>query len=97
MTYLANNDFEVDLRDDPENVAHIARIVGEAVVAARQIAAGFEVSGDYARSFEVDGHVLLTTDPAGSFIEFGSVNNPPHGTLRKAAEAVGARVVDWYG
>lgn len=42
---------------------------------------------------EVDGDVYVSnTDHGGHLIEWGSVNNPPHAPLRRAAMAAGTRL-----
>lgn len=92
--YVPNPRFEADLADDPAIVALLEATAARAADAARQIASDFERTGHYRDSIDVDGNRLLTTDPAGSLIEFGSVNNVPYAPLRKAAEQVGARIVD---
>jgi hypothetical protein len=71
-----------------------AEAAREALRHAQAIARGLGGTGDYARSLAADGDRLLTDDPAGHLIEWGSINNPPYAPLRKAVEAVGAHFVD---
>lgn len=39
-----------------------------------------------------DSVYLVNTDHGGHLIEWGSVNNPPHGVLRNAVRAAGMRL-----
>lgn len=53
-------------------------------------------SGNYAESIETETAVedgeatgrVLATDMAAGFVEFGTINNPAHAPLRRAAESV---------
>src|SRR5262245_59522217 len=66
----------------------------EALRHAQRIARGFRRTGAYEASLAAEGRRLLTDDPAGHLIEWGSVNNPPYAPLRRSIEAVGARFID---
>lgn len=80
--------------DDPEVQAVLNAVALEGLEAAKAVARGITRSGDYLASLDVQGTVLATSDPAGHIIEWGSVNSPPRGVLRKAVEQTGATWVD---
>lgn len=92
--FKANPRFEQELERDPKVRRVLERRAEEAAKVARQIARDHRETGDLEESIQVDGTTLLTTDFAGHIIEYGGANTPPIAPLRKAAEAVGTRVVD---
>jgi hypothetical protein len=61
-------------------------------------AAAPDRTGHYKDSIKVEdtatGARVLSTDAAASLIEWGSVNNPAYGPLKKGAELSGAHYVD---
>lgn len=101
MSFVVVDDEEFRKELDEATREFRAAKANEALDVATSIAPRGE-SGDYVESLEVgddevggeDGTVLGSTDPAGHIIEWGSEDTEPHGTLRKAAEAVGAEVED---
>lgn len=92
--FRLNPRFEEELARDPQVRRVLDAAAKEALPAARAVARSYRDTGAYEASLKVDGNRLLTTDPAGHIIEFGSVDTAPQAPLRKAAEQVGARVVD---
>ena len=93
-TFQPNPELKRELGRDPRVRQILNGHAEEALTAAQAIAAGFRNTGAYEQSLAVRGATLLTTDFAGHMVEFGSVNNPPYAPLRRAAEQVGAKVVD---
>jgi hypothetical protein len=85
-----NRNFLDELRREAAVRDVVEGKASEALDAAKGVARSIRLTGAYERSLKVDGARLLTTDPAGHLIEWGSKNNPPHAPLRKAAEQVGA-------
>jgi Bacteriophage HK97-gp10, putative tail-component len=75
------------------------REIGEQYAAAVRAAAPVE-SGDYRDSVEVvdRGGVVsvVLSDLAAHLVEFGSVNNQPYAPVRRAALAIGLRLIDRY-
>lgn len=92
MRYRPNPNFLAELRREVDPT--LAERARQAHTQAQSIAVSMGGTGAYARSLDVDGRRLLTTDFAGHLIEWGSINNPPYAPLRKAVEAVGARFRD---
>lgn len=90
--FVANRAFEAELKRSPAYKAEMALRAKAGAEAARRIAPRGS-TGDYAESIQVDDNRVLTDDPAGHLVEWGSVNNPAYAPLRKGAEATGARVV----
>jgi hypothetical protein len=45
-------------------------------------------TGDYINSIEVVDGQVITTDPAGHIIEWGSLDTPTHAPLRRGAEQI---------
>jgi hypothetical protein len=84
--------FLEQLQEDPAVKAVLAETAEEAKRIAEQVAP--RSSGAYSERFVVNGTSLGNTDPAAHIIEWGSSDTRPHGTLRKAVAAVGARWVD---
>ncbi len=79
---------ELELLARPE----LERRAKRAAEAARVIGESIRLTGAYAKSIDTDGTRLVSLDPFAHLVEFGSVNNPVHAPLRKAAEQVGAKV-----
>lgn len=97
MTYVVidEDEFRQELQEATKD--HLASVAEEALGVARSTASDSVRTGAYVDSLEVggnDGSLLGTTDEAGHIIEWGSVDTPPKGILRSAAEAVGAQVED---
>lgn len=65
-----------------------------ALVIARRLAEEHRVTGAYIESLTVDGTRLGSTDPAADIIEHGSSDTDPQAILRRAAQRVGAVVID---
>ncbi len=91
--FAANRAFEAELKRSPAYKAEMAVRAKAGAEAARRIAPRGP-TGDYVESIQVDGNRVLTDDPAGHLIEWGSVNNVSYAPLRKGAEATGAKVVN---
>jgi len=85
---------EASLARDPGVGALLRSTAQKAKVEARQIARRDRDTGHYENSIKVDGTTLYTDDIAGHIFEYGSITDPPRAALRRAAEAVGATVVD---
>lgn len=94
MAFRRNRDFAKDLARDPAVKAILRRRALDALSAARGIASTIADTGDYKDSLEVSEERLLTKDPAGHIIEWGSVDTPVFAPLRKAVVQVGARYED---
>lgn len=97
--FLPDNDFESEMRDDPdfrdglravaEDVKRTADALARSVGApwmARQGHATVEVGED------AEGVYVANTDHGGHLMEYGSRNNPPHAPLRQGARAAGLQV-----
>lgn len=91
MTYRQNPAFLAEIAASPQTVAILELKARRAASVARATAP--VVSGHFQESIHSDGASLYSTDVAAWAIEFGSVNTRAHGTLRAAAESVGARVI----
>lgn len=91
--FIPNRRFQEELARDPGVRRVLEGKAEQALTAVQGIAASYENTGANKASFSVDGPSLVTDDRAAWLIEFGSVNNPPYAPLRKAGEAVGAKVV----
>lgn len=93
-TFIPNPDFWDELNNEPEAQQLLADAATACADMARQIAQDFRRSGDYIDSIFADGNRYGSTIFYAHWIEWGSVNNPPHAPLRRAAEALGYRYVD---
>jgi hypothetical protein len=51
-----------------------------------------EETGYYRRRIRVIGNSVVSTDPFGHLVEFGSVNNPAYAPLRRGTLAAGLRL-----
>jgi hypothetical protein len=87
-------DWLAELGRDPQVVAVLEATAAEALVRARAIARGIPDGEAYARSLRADGTRLVSTHPDAEAIEYGTADSTVHAPLRRAAIAVGARVVD---
>lgn len=94
MKYVPNPKFKRELDREPGVKRELADRADDAEVVARSIGLSLGGTGAYASSIASPGGRLLTTDPAGHLIEWGSVNNPPYAPLRRAVQATGAHYVD---
>lgn len=94
MKYVPNPAFAAELNREQAVRDELGRRARSAQRAAKTIGESLGGSGAYARSVIADGERLLTTDPAGHIIEWGSINNPPYAPLRRAVEQIGAVYVD---
>lgn len=66
------------------------RAVGEVIKANAEAIAPEGTTGEYHRSFYVSEEGSVgTLDPFGHLVEWGSVNNAPYATLRRAVTASG--------
>lgn len=97
MKYVPNPAFEAELKREQGVRDELGRRARSAQRAAQTIGLSLGGTGAYARSVFADDNRLLTTDPAGHIIEWGSINNPPYAPLRRAVETVGASFVDERG
>ena len=93
--FRPNRALEVELLADPEVKAAVDPRARPALTVARRLAAGFADTGAYARSLDVEGNRLFSTDPGAWAQELGapSKNTPARAPLRKAAISVGAVIV----
>lgn len=92
MTFVPEPGFEDQARR--EGIAAAERFkAAERIRDAAKRAAPGGGTGAYARSLEAlrDGTVVrvLTTDPAGHLVEFGSVNNQPYAPIRTGVSDAG--------
>ena len=78
-----------ELARDPDLLAKLAPHARAVAEQARQLAP--DETGAYRRSIQVDGNRVLTTDPFGHLVEWGSVHNPAYAPLRRAIRAAGLR------
>lgn len=92
--FVVNPAFAAQMERDPQVRRVLEDRAQEALAAARQIAAQYRDTGAYEASLVAEGNTLATTDFAGHIIEWGGATSPPRGIIRKAAEQVGAKVVD---
>jgi hypothetical protein len=93
MPFRPNPKFPAAMRASPEFVA-AQMAAGEAIKEkAQTIAPRGHSHRHYADRFDVmqhHGSVIVTNhDPFAHLVEWGSVNNPPYGVLRRAAHAAG--------
>lgn len=88
--FARNVDRILGAQRDVHDIEHDA--AEEALKVARDIAP--VNTGAYRDSLDVDDNRLITTDPMGHLVEFGSINNPAYATLRNAANEVARKVVD---
>lgn len=84
--------WERDIRRQPEYDAAIALRTRKVAAAVRTYAAGFAETGYYARHIRVIGNSVVSTDPFGHLVEFGSVNNIAYAPLRRGVLAAGLRL-----
>lgn len=94
MKYVPNPAFAAELDRDPGVRDELGRRARSAASTAKTIGQSLGGTGAYAKTVIADDNRLLTTDPAGHIVEWGSINNPPYAPLRRAAESVGASYVD---
>jgi hypothetical protein len=94
MKFIENRDFLKELREDPGVRAQLAEAAWSALVEARAMAP--RDTGAYAESLYAEGNTLGSTHPAADSIEFGTIDTPPHATLRRAAAQSGARIVSRF-
>lgn len=96
MTVVFDPDFEEKLRRSRQLRDVLRASADEVADVARAVAP--HGTGRYGRSIETfsdpDGIGVLTSDPFGHLVEWGSANNPAYGTLRNAATIVGLDVVE---
>lgn len=80
---------------DPGLKQALAPAARDALAGAKRFAPHGK-TGDYEGSLQavwINGRwVLLTTDFAGSLVEFGSINNPAYAPLRRGVRSAGLRV-----
>ena len=84
--------WEPGLRRQPEYDAAITAATRKVATAVRAYAAGFAETGYYARHIRVIDHSVVSTDPFGHLVEFGSVNNIAYAPLRRGVLAAGLRL-----
>lgn len=94
VTFEQNDDFEAELNRDPDIQATRHAYAEQAAVAVRAVGASIADTGAYARSIEVEGGMVYSTDPGAPYIEFGSVNNPPFAPLRRGVDTTGVLITD---
>ncbi len=92
MTFVPDPSFEDQARREGIAAAERLKAAEQIRDAAKRAAPGGG-TGAYARSVEAvrDGTVVrvLTTDPAGHLIEFGSINNPAYAPIRTGVSDAG--------
>lgn len=92
--FKPNRQFVEQLQRDRHVQVVLEDRAEDALKAAQAIAREHRDTGAYEESLYVEGNTLGTTDFAGHIIEWGGASSPPLAPLRKAAEQVGAKVVD---
>jgi len=92
--FKANPSFEEELNAEPGVQATRHQYAQAAAEGARAVGAAIADTGDYARSIEVDGGTVYSTDPGAAYIEFGSVNNPPFAPLRRGVDGTGVVITE---
>lgn len=92
-SFRKNPAFEREIKRDPHYKTGLLDATREVKRNAEIIAQQSLDTGRYGRSFVIeethDGYAVGNTDIAAHLQEWGSVNNPPRGTLRRAALAAG--------
>lgn len=84
--------WERDIRRQPGYNAAMEIRTRRVATAVRAYAAGFAETGYYARHVRVIGNSVVSTDPFGHLVEFGSVNNVAYAPLRRGVLAAGLRL-----
>lgn len=92
MSFVTIDDDEFRRELDDATQPYLEQLANDALDIAHSTAP--EQTGAFDASLTVEGTRMGSTDPAGHIIEDGSIDTAPHGTIRAAAEAVGATVVD---
>lgn len=93
MKVTIERGWQAKARQQPEYDAGLKRKTLEVHAAAKEIAPTGAHHGYYRRRLKVSGTKVLATDAFWHLVEFGSVNNPPYAVLRRAAIAVGLRLM----
>lgn len=82
----------VEIMSEPRYVAVMKANAAEVLIAAEIIAETFRRTGYYRRKLRRIGTRVLTLDPFGHLVEWGSANNHPYAPLRRAVLAAGLRL-----
>ena len=90
VRFVKNPSFEREMRRDPELVAGMNRIARG--VASEAKALSPHETGYFRRSLRAAGSIVLTNDPFGHLVEWGSKNNVAYAPLRRAVRAAGLRL-----
>jgi len=94
VSFEPNKDFEDEINQQRGVQATRHAYAEQAAMGARAVGAAIADTGNYARSIEVDGGTVYSTDPGAPYIEFGSVNNPPFAPLRRGVDGTGVIVTN---
>ena len=97
LVFVPNPDLVDELVAEPETQAAKNEYADLAAHGARAVGAAIADTGAYARSIEVDGDTVYSTDPGAIYIEFGSANNPPFAPLRRGVDQTGCTMTDDEG
>lgn len=94
--FLRSPDFRAEIEASEEYRTAQVKLAEDVAAEARAIAP--DQTGAYRGSIKVirldDAVLVVTLDPFGHLIEFGSIKNPVYAPLRRAAARLGLRVQD---
>jgi len=88
--FVVDHNYEAALRRQPGYTVAmraVTQVVKEAAESAAPVRTGY-----YRRHLKTIGTSVVSTDPFGHLVEFGSVNNPPYAPLRRGVLATGLRL-----
>jgi hypothetical protein len=91
MKYVPNPPFEKEVQAEPEHQRGMEKVAKGVARSVRVVAPN--ETGYYKRRVRAVGKKIVAFDWAWHLIEFGSVNNPAYGPLRRGAIAAGLRFV----